>query len=89
MDPRASGRDLGSASPCGAGSRCDQLPRRTLAVLPQHPDQHRPKGPVLLAVDQQLGKGARGSGGDASCEGSVCLSGDRDVIEGASCRVFA
>src|SRR4029450_5055275 len=27
--------------------------------------------------------------GDASCEGSVCLSGDRDVIEGASCRVFA
>jgi hypothetical protein len=58
MDPRASGRDLGSASPCGAGSRCDQLPRRTLAVLPQHPDQHRPKGPVLLAVDQEFGEGS-------------------------------
>jgi hypothetical protein len=27
-------------------------------VLAQHPDQHRPKGPVLLAVDQQLSEGA-------------------------------
>jgi hypothetical protein len=27
---------------------------RSLLVLPQHPDQHRPKDPVLLAVDQQL-----------------------------------
>jgi len=26
--------------------------------LPQHPDQHRPVRPVLLAVDQQLGEGA-------------------------------
>ena len=26
--------------------------------LPQHPDEHRPKRPVLLAVDQQLGEGA-------------------------------
>ena len=25
-------------------------------VLPQHPDQHRPERPVLLAVDQQLGE---------------------------------
>ena len=33
-----------------------QLP---LAVcLPQHPDEHRPQRPVLLAVDQQLGEGA-------------------------------
>jgi len=24
--------------------------------LTQHPDEHRPKGPVLLAVDQQLGE---------------------------------
>ena len=30
---------------------------RALA-LPQHPDQHRPERPVLLAVDQQLGEGA-------------------------------
>ena len=58
MDPRASGRELGSASPCGAGSRCYQLPRRTLAVLPQHPDEHRSERPVLLTVDQQLGEGA-------------------------------
>jgi hypothetical protein len=26
--------------------------------FPQHPDQHRPKHPVLLAVDQQLGEGS-------------------------------
>ena len=26
--------------------------------LPQHPDEHRPKRPILLAVDQQLGEGA-------------------------------
>jgi hypothetical protein len=25
--------------------------------LPQHADEHRPKDPVLLAVDQQLGEG--------------------------------
>lgn len=27
--------------------------------LPQHPDEHRPERPVLLAVDQQLGEGPR------------------------------
>jgi hypothetical protein len=27
-------------------------------ALPQHPDQHRPTRPVLLAVDQQLGERA-------------------------------
>src|SRR5215207_2747308 len=32
---------------------------RSLLVLPQHPDEHRPERPVLLAVDQQLGEGAR------------------------------
>jgi hypothetical protein len=26
--------------------------------LPQHPDQHRSKRPILLAVDQQLREGA-------------------------------
>ena len=26
--------------------------------LPQHPDQHRPKRPVLLAVNQEFGEGA-------------------------------
>jgi hypothetical protein len=25
--------------------------------VPQHPDQHRPECPVLLAVDQELGEG--------------------------------
>ena len=24
--------------------------------LPQHPDEHRPKRPILLAVDQELGE---------------------------------
>ena len=32
--------------------------RRLTAQLPQYPDEHRPKRPVLLAVDQQLGEGA-------------------------------
>jgi hypothetical protein len=27
--------------------------------LAAHPDEHRPKGPVLLAVDQELGEGPR------------------------------
>ena len=31
--------------------------RSTLLGLPQHPDQHRPKDPVLLTVDQELGEG--------------------------------
>ena len=26
--------------------------------LPQHPNQHRPQRPILLAVDQELGEGA-------------------------------
>ena len=35
-----------------------QLPRRSLAALPEHPDSHRPERPILLAVDQELGEGA-------------------------------
>ena len=27
--------------------------------FPQHPDQHRPERPVLLAVDEELGEGPR------------------------------
>ena len=34
-----------------------QVPATALD-LPQHPDEHRPQRPVLLAVDQQLGEGA-------------------------------
>jgi len=30
------------------------------ARLPQHPDEHRPERPVLLAVDQEFGEGAGG-----------------------------
>ena len=26
--------------------------------VPQHPDEHRPQRPILLAVDQQLGEDA-------------------------------
>ena len=33
------------------------MPRLALR-LPQHPDEHRPEGPILLAVDQELGEGA-------------------------------
>jgi hypothetical protein len=31
-----------------------QLPRRTLAPLPEHPDEHSSERPVLLAVDQAV-----------------------------------
>jgi hypothetical protein len=30
----------------------------TLTLLPQHPDQHRPERPILLAVDQEFREGA-------------------------------
>jgi hypothetical protein len=26
-----------------------------LTALPEHPDEHRSKGPILFAVDQQVG----------------------------------
>jgi hypothetical protein len=29
-----------------------------LILVPQHPDQHRPKNPILLPLDQELGEGA-------------------------------
>jgi len=32
--------------------------RSRLSGLPQHPDEHRLKCPILLAIDQQLGEGA-------------------------------
>jgi hypothetical protein len=33
---------------------------RAIAMLhlPQHPDEHRPKRPVVLAIDQEFGEGA-------------------------------
>jgi hypothetical protein len=38
--------------------RTTQLRGRLPAIgLSQHPDQHRPERPVLLAVDQELGEG--------------------------------
>jgi hypothetical protein len=41
----------------------ERNPKALPSLLPplgfsQHPDQHRPERPVLLAVDQQLGEGA-------------------------------
>jgi hypothetical protein len=32
---------------------------RLAVVLTQHADQYRPKGPILLAVDRELGEGPR------------------------------
>jgi hypothetical protein len=37
--------------------RAPTVPTSAISVS-QHPDQHRPQRPVLLAVDQQLGGGA-------------------------------
>jgi hypothetical protein len=31
---------------------------RSLLALPQHADEHRPKRPILLAIDQELGESA-------------------------------
>jgi hypothetical protein len=33
--------------------------RGLMLVLSQHPDEHRLERPILLAIDQQLGEGAR------------------------------
>ena len=44
----------GRAGPGGPES----LGRSRAVGLPQHPDEHRPQRPVLLAVDQELGEGA-------------------------------
>jgi hypothetical protein len=41
------------------------LPPGLLVVLSQHPDEDRPQYPVLLAVDQELGK-VRGAAGAAT-----------------------
>jgi hypothetical protein len=40
--------------------RCVELPTppRLPVGLSQHPDEHRPEGSILLAVDQQLGERA-------------------------------
>jgi hypothetical protein len=35
---------------------CDAL--GAPVALPQHPDEHRPKRPVVLAIDQEFGEGA-------------------------------
>jgi hypothetical protein len=32
--------------------------RGSATGLPQHADEHGPQGPILLAVDQELGEGA-------------------------------
>jgi hypothetical protein len=55
----AYGRDHAARPPVqsGGGPIAMHSPLASL-VLPQHPDEHRSKGPVLLAVDQQLSEGA-------------------------------
>jgi hypothetical protein len=49
-EPQILGRSLDRqrrAAPAPGG------PLASLLGLPQHPDEHRPKDPVLLAVDQE------------------------------------
>ena len=53
----------------GRQSRRHCCPGRALLVsLPQHPYEHRPERPVLLAVDQELG---------GYTAGSLCGAGSR------------
>jgi hypothetical protein len=67
-------------------------PRRDLSAQANGPVlpalSHAPNIPPAT-VDQELGEGARATGG-VTILGSSCapLLGERDVIEGASCRVF-
>ena len=49
--PRGGIRPTSAGSPCGAGSRRTAT-ETSLGGLPQHPDEHRPQRPILLAVDQ-------------------------------------
>jgi hypothetical protein len=51
--------------------------------LPQHPDEHRPERPVLLAVDQELGEGAalRVASELADPVGSIEVGEHQDVEE--------
>ena len=56
------------------------------AGLPQHPDEHRPQRPVLLAVDQQLGEGAalRIAPELADPVGALEVGEHQDVEEGST-----
>jgi hypothetical protein len=59
---RRPGRRVLASSPYDADSAAHVLEvgDQLLALsLPQHADEHRPKDPVLLAVDQELSEGAR------------------------------
>jgi hypothetical protein len=71
MGPREpSETNLLHTGPCYQGRRSYGGTARTLSGpaggavrgIPQHPDEHRPQRPVLLAVDQEPGEGA-GLGG--------------------------
>jgi len=65
--------------------------RAELALrFPQHPDQHRPKDPVLLAVDQELGEGAalRVAPELADPVGSVEVGEHQDVAQLGAGRAF-
>src|SRR4029450_13645570 len=49
-------REPARVGPIRRPSRGDVTPLGVPVTLPQHADQDRPKRPVLLAVDQQLGE---------------------------------
>jgi hypothetical protein len=61
------------------------VPReRALTALPQHPDEHRSEGPVLLAVDQ-LGvperSDAEPSAEDSAVVSALMMVGTQDRVE--------
>ena len=47
--------------------------------LPQHPDEHRPEDPILLAVDQDLGEGAGREWDFAGSDGRAAVPGRRSA----------
>jgi hypothetical protein len=52
--------------------------------LPQHPHEHRPKRPVLLAVDQELGDGAELSGPSSGLRTRSVEGGSRGLGSGGT-----
>jgi len=54
-------------------------------ALPQQPDEHRSEGPVLLAVDQELGVPERGdaepSAEDSAVVSALMMVGTQDRVE--------
>jgi hypothetical protein len=67
----------------GAVAQIPRCPLASSVSLAQHPDSHRSKRPILLAVDQQLSEGAA-LPDSSSTHRSLSARSKKEL--GASCR---